>query len=552
MHLPTSLRTLALALAAVGMTSCSTYSKVWQKDPKVKAVNLGSALLERATKKPAKDPLVQIGRYLNVASLAASTLKARPDNEQARKDYNFAIARIFEIVQTHKLEPWKTPLKCPGLTEDWTFDLMTDGNPMHDPSLFRVLPADRFEFKGRLVKQHTLKDGLGAPMVTKSLVDFTKKDPYIMGSTSYYGVTVLLNFDGQRCTATYFDPLAVEEVTYEGHTYPLAADFTAPIAVALAEIKPRKTEIKRMMRPDEFAGTSRLARLQPYDAKKIPILCIHGLGDSQATWAPMIETLRGDPVIRQNYQFWFFTYPTGFPYPLMAEQLRQQMDQMKGTYPDHKKFVVIGHSMGGMIARELITDSGMKIWDAYFDEPPDKIKMSPGAHAMLKGTLIFKPRTDISRVIFCSASLRGSDMAESFFGRMGKKIIGKRTDSAFGSMDDTMKAVSLAKPSANGQPLMQMPTSIDALNPDNRFLKTINAIPTVPGIPYHSIIGDRGKGGNLDNTKPVSSDGVVPYWSSHIDGAQSEVIVPSGHWSNQHPAAIAEVRRILLQHIGKK
>lgn len=97
-----------------------------------------------------------------------------------------------------------------------------------------------------------------------------------------------------------------------------------------------------------------------------------------------------------------------------------------------------------------------------------------------------------------------------------------------------------------------MPNSLDALDPDNRFLTTINNIPPTPGIPYHSIIADRGKGGNLDKTKPVSTDGLVPYWSSHIDGAQSELIVPSGHWSNQNPQAIAEVRRILLAHIGRK
>jgi len=46
-------------------------------------------------------------------------------------------------------------------------------------------------------------------------------------------------------------------------------------------------------------------------------------------------------------------------------------------------------------------------------------------------------------------------------------------------------------------------------------------------IPYHSIIGDRGRGDT-----PNSSDGVVPYWSSHLDGAQSEKIVPSEHGSH--------------------
>jgi hypothetical protein len=41
------------------------------------------------------------------------------------------------------------------------------------------------------------------------------------------------------------------------------------------------------------------------------------------------------------------------------------------------------------------------------------------------------------------------------------------------------------------------------------------------------------------------SDGVVPYWSSHMDTAESELIVPSGHDAHQNPQAIAEVERIL-------
>jgi hypothetical protein len=512
-------------------------------------VGLGSALLQRAIKTPSKTPEEQIGRYLNAASYAADTLAKHPDDEQARNDYNFAVARIFEVIHDNQLKPWLKPIRCPGATEDWTLFLKTDGK--YDPGKFRVLPADRFEFKGKLVTERTVKKGIGAPMITANQgFDFTKIDPFVMGKTSYYGVTVLINFKGHESTMVYYDPLAVEDVQFAGRTFPLAADFTAPIAFALAEIKPRKTELPRMFKPDKFAGTSRLARLQPYESKKIPILCIHGLGDSQATWAPMIETLRGDPFIRQNYQFWFYSYPTGFPYPVMAEDLRKQLDKMHATYPDRKKFVVIGHSMGGMIARELITDSGMKIWNVYFDIPPAKVPVSEAGRKLLTGTLIFKHRPEVSRVIFASASLGGADMAESFFGRMGRKIIGT-ISTAFGDKEDTETAVGLAKPSADGNPLAKMPTAIDALVPGNRFLKAINSIPPVKGVPYHSIIGDRGKGGNLDHTKPVSTDGVVPYWSSHIDGAQSEVIVPSGHWSNQHPLAIAEVRRILYLHLGR-
>jgi hypothetical protein len=92
---------------------------------------------------------------------------------------------------------------------------------------------------------------------------------------------------------------------------------------------------------------------------------------------------------------------------------------------------------------------------------------------------------------------------------------------------------------------------VDTLAPNNRFVKSINTFPLTPGIPYHSIMGDRGKGGNKDKTKPVSSDGLVPYWSSHLEGAQSELIVPSGHGAHQNPQAIAEIRRILVEHAGE-
>jgi hypothetical protein len=60
-------------------------------------------------------------------------------------------------------------------------------------------------------------------------------------------------------------------------------------------------------------------------------------------------------------------------------------------------------------------------------------------------------------------------------------------------------------------------------------------------------IGDRRRG-----ETPHSSDGVVAYWNSHVDDSECEKIVPSGHGANQNPQGIAEVARILKQHIGSK
>jgi hypothetical protein len=91
--------------------------------------------------------------------------------------------------------------------------------------------------------------------------------------------------------------------------------------------------------------------------------------------------------------------------------------------------------------------------------------------------------------------------------------------------------------------IQSAPNSIGTLAPGNPFVMAINEIPIHPRVMYHSVIGDRGKGDS-----PNSSDGVVSYWSSHLEGAASEKVIPSGHGSHIHPEGIEEARRILHSH----
>jgi hypothetical protein len=97
----------------------------------------------------------------------------------------------------------------------------------------------------------------------------------------------------------------------------------------------------------------------------------------------------------------------------------------------------------------------------------------------------------------------------------------------------------------NDQKKYQIPTSISGLSPSNTLFKALDKLPIEA--PHNSIIGDRGRGDT-----PNSSDGVVPYWSSHLDSAQSEVIVPTDHGAMKSPKAVAEIRRILLLQMGAK
>jgi hypothetical protein len=163
----------------------------------------------------------------------------------------------------------------------------------------------------------------------------------------------------------------------------------------------------------------------------------------------------------------------------------------------------------------------------------------------LMETLIFEARSDVSRVIYASTSHRGSKTAVNFLGKLGTRLIGNALE------EDavTREALAAVRPDSGGRNGNHLPNSIDILDPGNPFLEAVNTLKPKPGIPYHSIIGDRGKGGNLDQTRPVSTDGIVPYWSSHLDGAESELIVPFGHWTILHPPAMEEVKRILHQHL---
>jgi hypothetical protein len=195
-----------------------------------------------------------------------------------------------------------------------------------------------------------------------------------------------------------------------------------------------------------------------------------------------------------------------------------------------------------MISRLMITDSGDKIWRDLFGKPPAQTELPPASKKLLEESIVFVHRPEVARVIFICAPQRGAKMAINSIGRIGASLI--KTPVFLATMPvRTLRATMTNDPGA--LQLKRMPNSIDTLAPTNRFVQSVNKIPITPGIPYHSIIGDRGKGDT-----PNSSDGVVAYWSSHVEGAQSELIVPSNHSAPRNPQAIAEVTRILKLHLA--
>jgi pimeloyl-ACP methyl ester carboxylesterase len=289
-----------------------------------------------------------------------------------------------------------------------------------------------------------------------------------------------------------------------------------------------------------------LSLLRPYRRGEIPVVFIHGLWANPRSWSRMIESLDADPVIRDRFQFWTFGYLTGDPIPYSASLLRRDLDEARRKFdPDGAdreldRMVIVGHSMGGLLTRMMVQDSGTRLWQVISDRPVDELAGDPADRDLLRRALIFKPRPEVRRVVFIATPHRGSRLDQGGLEHLGARLV---------RLDDPLRA-SYSRLIARNRPDFfkpyfreGLPTSIDDLEWQSPFLMGLDPVRRAPTIETHSIIADR-----RDPPKVGGTDGLVPYESAHLDGTTSEFLVSSGHQCQDNPAVIREVRRILLEH----
>ena len=488
-------------------------------------------------------PLLSLGEDLSAAKLSLQMLEQRPNDASAQSIYNFSVARAVENVERAKIQPWQHQISIVSDRSNYTLTTPKPIDSEHDPSRYDVFPTDSLKISGQFFKTRAPVSGIGAPLVAVSRTENPQFREQFKLRRVYAPVTVTIKFSGNRADLEFVDPMRTERVAIGKRTFPLAVDLSAPIAMLIARERPERLGFARVINPQKYADTARLAQLQQFDPARTPVIFVHGLQETGASWTPMIDTLRNDPWIREHYQFWFFSYPSGYPYPYSAALFRRNLDGFDRAIPNHKRVVVIGHSMGGMICRLMITDAGDKIWRDLFGTSPAKTPLAGDGRKLLEESLIFNHRPDVQRAVFISTPHRGSKFASGWIGRIGSGLV--RTPQLFTSIYQEMKPLLVDDPTAAA--FKRMPNSVDTLEPNDRFVLAVNKLPIAPGIPYHSIMGDRGRGDT-----PNSSDGIVPYWSSHLEGAKSELIVNSDHGAQYNQQAIREVERILKENLTAK
>jgi pimeloyl-ACP methyl ester carboxylesterase len=541
-------KTHIVVIAALAtLSGCAPLATVRETSPRLGTQYGTSPQLQRAEQQiaagqqlKASHPDRATGFYLAGAESATSELRRNPKDRIALRDYNFALSRVFSLIRDAPFEPWTRPLNVPAPSGgEYLLTHRAIANRLWRPQDYELIPADELDVRGKFVVPRLTREGVGAALVAVRRERAPQIPLRFAPPRVYTAVSALARFAERKCEIQFIDPLASETVSISGRTLPLRADFTAPIALGLTREHPEKIGFAAMLNPEKFAYTERFIQVQPYDPNKIPVVFVHGLQDTPVAWVPMVNALWSDPVLRRNYQVSAFSYPSGYPIPYSALLLRRELDALDRTFPHHRPIVLVGHSMGGIISRLMVTDSGGdKLWRYFFGKPPAQTKLSPDTKALLEKALIFKPRRDVARLIFISTPHRGSVIAGNPIGRIGSSLIRKSVQYMNAGREILQASVVQKDPTV--LKLNRLPNSIDTLAPNDPFIKEMNTLPMAKRIPYHSIIGDRGRGDT-----PNSSDGVVPYWSSHLDGAESEKIVPSGHPAHRDPQAIAEMVRIL-------
>ena len=370
-------------------------------------------------------------------------------------------------------------------------------------------------------------------------------------------VTAFLRLDNPRAALAsgslkgnleFYTPDSARSLKIEGIEVPIEYETTSALALTLEGAPVWDSEIAGF-RSGDFAISGANLReglfmLHPHKTGRIPVVLVHGTASSPARWAELINELENDPQFWENYEIWLFMYNTGNPVAYSAMLLRDALIKVvKELDPDDKdtglkRMVVAGHSQGGLLTKMTAIDSGMHLWP--FSVPPEELGLDVETRDLLTHALMIKPLPFVRRVIFIATPHRGSYQALGILGSFASWMInlpGRFTKMSVDFLTLQQKGIFLGPASS------RLPTSIDNMNPNNRFIVALSAIPIADGVVANSIVGVEGGGPPAEG-----GDGVVKYSSAHIEGVESEKIVNSPHSMQGNPETIQEVKRILLKH----
>jgi pimeloyl-ACP methyl ester carboxylesterase len=479
--------------------------------------------------------------------------------------YNAGLARCIRVAQkSDRLDP-RASLNLPT-PDGLGFQLTVEhhGFSWRPDEFGPLLFCEDYEVTG-LANYHR-NYGLGVPLMGTLSPAAVRPSAARYPRDLSFPVTAFLRFNGglgdlgahRAGKLELYNSLDVQAVEVKGRAVPLEADLTTPLAYFLARTDLDQNELTGFLKAEKARNQSGIYIMEPYQPGKIPVVMVHGLLSSPLIWTSMFNDLRADPALRSRFQFWFFLYPTGNPYLTAAADLRDTLDRLREEFdPDHADaaldhMVFVTHSMGGLVTKLLTVDSDDSFFRLVSRKPLDELKLKPEVRTELARLFYFRGQPEVERVVFLGTPHHGSKLSPSPLGRLAVKFVKLPKD-----VLETAADIVQENPGdwlAGGPD--RIPTSVDLLAPNAPALEVLAAKPKPTGVTFHSIIGQAPKSSLLLDVArwfegpDELTDGIVPYRSSHLESADSEVIVFADHTHvHQHPLAIQEVRRILYEHL---
>ncbi|MGE8648744.1 MAG: esterase/lipase family protein [Acinetobacter sp.] len=493
------------------------------------------------------------------------------DNRQVqiRDFYNLAIAHLIHVYsERHPSKEVSRKIQVGNSIYSVDFENYPE---IKDQSFEKLMSTYNMNFSG--LRSITRRDGFGSEFVVILPEEkrITPNKKYIVDPLKYqYQEGRNPNIHAARYLATtitaipksgnsveqiinspefhlkLYDPYKHEKVTVAGKQYSLAANFSAPYGLWLAENNLGRSAYLVLIDRDDNLTMPHLYMLEPYNPKKKVIVLIHGLASSPEAWIRLTNDVMGDPVLRENFQVWQVFYSTNMPILESRYQINALIQQAfklnKPNDPAKKDAVLVGHSMGGVIARLLVSEANLipRTEELLNNRRIERFRNNP----LFKARLDIKPVPNFSRAIFLAAPHRGTDYADRWFTLAARKIIklpgaflGAFADTLQGDigLDDFLKEI--------GHDMIQNGPS--DLSKNSKFNALTRDVVPYRGFKFHNIMGN-----TMDSQdKAIMTDDVVPYQSARLDGALSEEIIKGGHSIQETPEAVLELRRLLRLHL---
>ncbi|MEX3945447.1 esterase/lipase family protein [Paraburkholderia sp. BR10937] len=505
---------------------------------------------------------------------------------QVRDYYNYAVQELAGALFLRGTAETTTGHRDPAnqFIAGWTIhiDLREVRLPEGVRELSEVIPASGLSFAG--LHNTYRRDGLGADLVAVTQPDANSATTHSAattaeddananaGATFWFApgsrpfnempspnVTALLLFGNgtlEQLLASHdvvfsaYDPFRVESVEINGETVPLAANFSAGYGIWLARSGFARQSLRSLLGRTRGIDRPRIYMMQPFDPDRRIVLMLHGLASSPEAWVNVANDIQGDEMLRQHFQVWQVYYPTNVPILINLARIRQAVQltlahfDPAGKLPASNGMVLIGHSMGGVLARLLVSSSDDVLWvtiqNTYLPEGVDIVREDERLDRLLR----FTPMPQVERAIFIATPHRGTPFASNRLSRWVANLV-RLPLALLKEIDEMLQSATNADSSQRAGKTITVPNSIEQLRETDPIIQSISRLPIGPNVCFHSIIARRRETGPLED----SDDGVVPYRSAHLDGALSEKVIVSGHSVQETPEAIFEIRRILHEDI---